>query len=113
MEAVVGLERARQWEAAVEAYGTAHERWPASLGALLGLGNSRYALGDLAGDEWAFRSAARAHPAAPVAFNNLAHVLAEMGRREEALAAARQAVLGGPLADIYRATLADIQGEQQ
>lgn len=112
LEAVVGLERARQWEAAALAYETALERWPASLGALIGLGDSRHALGDLAGAERAFRAAARVHPAAPVAFNNLAHVLAEIGRREEALAAARRAVaLGGPLVDVYRATLADIQGE--
>ena len=113
LEAVVGLERAHRWEAAAEAYRAAHERWPASLGALIGLGNSRHALGDLAGADQVFRLAARVQPGAAVAFNNLAHVLAELGRRDEALAAARQAVaLGGPLEDVYRATLADIQSQQ-
>ena len=113
LEAAVGLERARQWKAAAEAYRSAHERWPASLGALIGLGNSRYALGDLSGAEQAFRVATRLHPLAAVAFNNLAHVLAEMGHLEEALAAARQAVaLGGTLEEVYRATLLDIQGQR-
>ncbi len=113
LEAVVGLERSRQWAAATQAYGAAVARWPGSLGALLGLGNSRYASGDLAGAEQAFRQAMRSDPLSPPAFNNLAHVLAEMGRREEAEAVARQAVaLGGPLSHIARATLAEIQSER-
>ncbi len=114
VEAVIGLERARQWEAAIEAYRAALARWPASLGALMGLGNSRYVLGNLAGAERAFREAARAHRSAAPAFNNLAHVLAETGRREEAEAAARSAVaLGGPLAHVYQATLEKIRGAQR
>lgn len=110
LEAAVGLERAHQWEAAAQAYDAARERWPASLGALIGLGNSRYAMGDLRSAEEAFREAARVHPLAPAAHNNLAHVLADMDRRDEALAAARRAVeLGGPMAEVYRATLLDLQ----
>lgn len=89
--AVVGLERAHRWEAAVEAYEATLDRWPQSLGGLIGLGNGRYALGDLSGAEQAFRLATRAHPWAAPAFNNLAHVLAETGRHEEARAVARRA----------------------
>ena len=112
LEAIVGLERAQQWHAAVEAYEVAHERWPQSLGALIGLGNSRYALNDLSGAEQAFRLATRAHPEAAAAFNNLAHVLAELGRREEALSAARRATeLAGPLEPAYRATLMKIENQ--
>lgn len=110
LESVIGLERAHQWEAAAQAYDAARGRWPASLAALIGLGNSRYAIGNLVGAERAFRAVTRAHPHAASGFNNLAHVLAEMGRHEEALAAARKAVaLGGPLADVSRATLVEIQ----
>ena len=110
LEAVLGLEQAQQWEAAAEAYGAAAARWPGSLGAWIGLGNSRYALGDLPGAEEAFRRAARAHPEAAPAFNNLAHVLAEQGRREEALVAARQALaLGGSNARVYEHTLRRIE----
>lgn len=105
LEAVTGLERARQWAPAARAYRAAHERWPASASALIGLGNSRYALGDLAGALGAFRAATQTDPMNPAAFNNLAHLLAEMGHREEALAAAGRAVtLGGPLEGVDRAT---------
>lgn len=91
LEAVVGLERAHQWQAAVAAYELGYERWPGSLGALIGLGNSRYTLNDLPGAEQAFRLATQAHPEAAAAFNNLAYVLVESGRHEEALVAARRA----------------------
>ena len=112
LEAIVGLERAKQWQAAVEAYEVANERWPQSLGALIGLGNSRYALNDFSGAEQAFRLATQAHPEAAAAFNNLAHVLAELGRREEALSAARRATeLAGPLEPAYRATLMKIENQ--
>ena len=114
LEAIVGLERAQQWHAAVEAYEVAHERWPQSLGALIGLGNSRYALNDLSGAEQAFRLATRAHPECAAAFNNLAHVLTELGRREEALTAARRATeLAGPWEPVYRATLMKIENQQR
>jgi tetratricopeptide (TPR) repeat protein len=85
-------------------------RWPQSLAALIGLGNSRYALRDLAGAEQAFRRATRAHPGAAAAFNNLAHVLLAQGRREDALAAVRRAVdLASPTTPEYRATLQTIE----
>lgn len=111
LDAVVGLERALQWEAAAKGYETALSQWPDSLGALMGLGNSRYALGNAAGAEEAFRCAARLHPDAAPAFNNLAQVLSERGKRDEALAAAKRAVeIGGPLVETYRATLREIEG---
>ncbi len=76
--------------------------------------DGRYASGDLAGAGRAFREPAWAHPRAAPAFNNLAHVLAEAGRRKEAEAAARSAVaLAGPLTHLYQATLAEILNEQQ
>lgn len=111
LQAAAGLERAGQGSAALTAYETALTRWPASFGAWLGLGNSRYATGDLAGAAAAFQEATRLHPTAGAAFNNLAQVLAEMGRRDEALSAARQAVaLGGPLLESFNQTLTDIEG---
>jgi tetratricopeptide (TPR) repeat protein len=112
LEAVLGLESARQWEAAARAYDAALGRWPDSLVAWIGLGNSRYAAGDLSGAESAFRRATTAHPDAPSGFNNLAHVLAERGRSEEALAAARRALLlGGPDVRIYEQTLQEVQAD--
>ena len=110
VEAALGLEKARQPAAAAESYRAVLARWPQSLPAMMGLGNSCYALGDLENSELAFRRAAATHPQSGAAFNNLAHVLLAQGRRAEALAAAQRAVsLGGPQLDLFRKTLEEIQ----
>lgn len=109
LQAAAGLEQAGRNEAAVAAYAAALGRWPDSLAALIGLGNARYAAGQLAGAEAAFRTAVSFHPKEAAAWNNLAHVLAEKGDLSEALAAAKRAVdLGGSGATVYRATLQEI-----
>jgi len=108
--AVVGLERAGQWGAAVEGYRTALTRWPDSLGACIGLGNSFYGSGDKASAERAFRAATHRFPNDGSAFNNLAQVLWDQGKEEDALEAAQKAVeLGGPLVEMYLETLEEIQ----
>ncbi|HSM88847.1 MAG TPA: tetratricopeptide repeat protein, partial [Desulfobacterales bacterium] len=85
-------------------------RWPRNLAAMMGIGNSYYALGDLKNSEAAFRQAAESHPREGAAFNNLAHVLLSQGRREEALTAARHAVaLGGPHQSLFLKTLEEIE----
>jgi hypothetical protein len=110
LQSVAALERLSLWQTTATAYTTALARWPKSLGAWMGLGNSRYALGDIGGAEQAFRQATQDHPDAAVAFNNLAQMLAEEDRLEEALAAARRAVeLGGPQAQTFRETLQQIE----
>ena len=107
---VLGLEKARQWSAAVEGYKSAVARWPENLYARIGLGNSYYALGDLQSAEKTFREATHVFPTNGTAFNNLAQILLEQGKKHEALVAARKAVsLGGPLAVEYQKTLEDIQ----
>jgi tetratricopeptide (TPR) repeat protein len=76
----------------------------------MGIGNTLYAMGELAEAEEAFREAVRRNPGGASGYNNLAQVLFETGRREEALKMARKAVdLGGPLADLYRQTLEQIE----
>jgi len=62
LKAVVGLERAKQWPHAITAYEMAIALWPESYGAWIGLGNSRYVNGDLAGAASAFRHASRELP---------------------------------------------------
>lgn len=110
LEAVLGLERARRWQAAAAAYRTALERWPVSLAAGIGLGNMHYTMGDLAAAEKAFREVVRHSPGSGAAHNNLAQVLWEQGKVPEALAAARTAVrLGGPMTHLYQQTLDEIQ----
>jgi len=108
--AVVGLEKAGQWKAAIESYTIILSRWPNSLAAHIGIGNCWYALGDLNAAESALREANRRFPDEGTVYNNLAHVLFERGDIEAAESAAHQAVgLGGPLVDVYRQTLREIQ----
>jgi hypothetical protein len=110
LTAVAALEQTGQWQAAATGYATALKRWPASFTAWMGLGNSRYSLHDLAGSAEAFQQATLRQPDNGMAFNNLAHVLAEQGQREAALVAAQRAVdLGGPLLDTFRQTLEELK----
>ena len=110
VKSVIGLEKARQFEAAIVGYHTALARWPRSLAAQMGLGNSYYAIGDLTNSEDAFQEAVRLYPNAGSAYNNLAQVLLEQGRKHEALEVARKAVsIGGPLKKTYEETLREIE----
>ena len=110
LSAVVGLEKARQWPAAVQGYRTAKHRWPQSFAAHIGLSNSYYALGDLSSAAAVLEETTAQFPQEGVAFNNLAQVLWEQGKKSEALAAARRAVaLGGPHAAQFQKTLDEIQ----
>jgi len=98
LAAVVGLEKAGQYQSSATGYKAALTRWPMSLDARMGLGNSYYALKDLKGAERSFRAAIMSHPQSAAAYNNLAYVLLEQGRMQEALVTAQKAVaLGGPL----------------
>ena len=108
---VVGLEKARQWPAAVKGYQTALHRWPQSFSAHIGLGNSYYAIGDLPSAAAVLQKTTDRFPQEGVAFNNLAQVLWEQGKKQEAVSAARQAVkLGGPHVEQFQKTLDEIQG---
>ena len=107
LDAAAGLERAGKFNAAASTYEAIAERWPGSFAALMGLGRNRHALRDLPAAEAALRKAIEAAPgAAAPAWNDLAYVLAGLGRREAALDAARAAIaLGGENIEDYRETL--------
>lgn len=109
LQAAAALEHARQFAAARQAYETALARWPDSATALLGIGNSAYAAGDLSVAEAAYRRATRVDPRAGPAWNNLALILAARGAFDDARQAALQAVaIGGAMIDEYRRTLQEI-----
>jgi len=109
LAAVAGLEGAGKWQAAVTGYVTALKRWKESFAAWMGLGNSYFNLNKLDESAKAFHQAARFQPNNGMAFNNLAHVLAEQEKWEEAQTAAQRAVeLGGPFLDVFRKTLKEI-----
>lgn len=113
VSAVVGLEKTRQWTAAVQGYQTALRRWPESFSAHIGLSNSYYAMGQLKSAKAVLQKTTALFPHAGVAFNNLAQVLWELGEKKEALKAARRAVmLGGPMLPEFQTTLDQIQADQ-
>ena len=108
--AAAALEQTGRIAEAHLAYAALCERWPANLVGLMGLGNTAYALGRTAEAEAAFRSAAALHPDSAAAFNNLAQTLADQGKLDAALDAARKAVsLGGASLPTAQATLEQIQ----
>jgi tetratricopeptide (TPR) repeat protein len=92
VEAAVGFERAAPPAQAVAAYRSALQRWGGSLSLRMGLGNSLYANGEKPAAAAAFEDATRLHTASAAAWMNLASVRAELGQRDAALAAAREAV---------------------
>jgi tetratricopeptide (TPR) repeat protein len=109
-EAVLGLEKARKWPEAITGYRTALKKWPENLPAHMGVGNAYYAMGDLTGAEHAFAEATRQFPTQGAAFNNLAQVLFEQGKKEAALAVAEKAVsMGGPMSGVFQKTLEEIK----
>jgi hypothetical protein len=108
--AVIAVEKSGQTRTAHTAYRSLLQRWPQSLAGHMGLGNTAYALRDMDTAESAFTQAAKHHPDAVAAFNNLATVLAERGKLGEAIAAAERAVsIGGPLQETAQATLQKIR----
>ncbi len=82
VRAVIGLERAQRMLEAERAYAAAAARWPRSSLVRIGLGNARYAQGDLAGAERALLDALELDPASVAARQNLAQVRAERAAAE-------------------------------
>jgi tetratricopeptide (TPR) repeat protein len=112
--AAAALEQTGHIAEARGAYETLLQRWPADLTGLMGLGNTAYALGRKADAEAAFRSATAAHPDSAAAFNNLAQTLADQGKLDAALEAARHAVsLDGASLPTAKATLEQILERQR
>ncbi len=89
--ALVAFERGAPPGEARRAYASAVARWPDSKVLAIGLGNTAYADGDRATAADAFRAAALRHGDG-AAWHNLAVVLRELGRLDEAEQAASQAV---------------------
>jgi hypothetical protein len=110
LNAVTALEQTGQWAAANLAYRTALQRWPKSLIARMGIGNSAYALGHPAAAVGSFRAVLALEPNYAPAHNNLAYALLALGDGDGALAHARRAVaLGGDNHQEYRSSLREIE----
>lgn len=110
VEAVSVLERSQKYEVSKLAYKTALTRWKNSLLALMGLGNSYYALNEFNNAAATFQYITAKYPDAADAFNNLADTLARLQRYDDARIAAQQAVgLGGKRKYVYLQTLKEIE----
>jgi Peptidase_C39 like family/Tetratricopeptide repeat len=109
--AVAALERVAP-AAAQTAYATALKTWPMHRAALLGAGNTAYAMGQLDNAALAYRAIVAAYPQDGDAWNNLAQVLLDQGYGRQALEAAQRAVAaGGPRLEKYRLLLERIETE--
>jgi hypothetical protein len=105
LAAIAALERSGGARSARTAYLNFLKRWPDNLGAAIGLANAHHALGELHEAEAVLRDAARRTPASVVALNNLAQILSDQGRGEEALLfIERAAAIGGPFAGTVEQT---------
>jgi tetratricopeptide (TPR) repeat protein len=86
VRSVAAIESVGDAVSAAAGYQAATERWPENLLAWLGLGNARYAQGDLESAERAYNQLLRTEPNHAVALNNLSQVQAEQGYFEKAVA---------------------------
>ncbi len=84
LRSVSALERMGRWAVAESGYRTALARWPDSLAATMGLGVCQYRAGDPAAAEATFRTAIARFPGDGTPYNNLAQLLADQGRIDEA-----------------------------
>jgi tetratricopeptide (TPR) repeat protein len=110
IEAVYGLELVGRHEEALSGYSAALEQWPHALGAMMGRANTLYALGRLESAGETLMQAAAMHPDSGPVFNNLAHVMLEMGQFDAALEAAARAVdIGGPHMPAYLRTFENVR----
>ena len=92
LAAVIDMEQVGQLDSARRGYASALHRWPDSLLAFSGLGNTSYALKDYARAESAYRAALVIEPGKAELWNNLAYALAQSGRRQASLSAIEQAL---------------------
>ena len=99
LEAVAAMARVAGAATAQRAYAGLLDRWPADVGAAVGLANAFYAARDLAGAEKALRAGLERSPSSAALLNNLAQVLSDAGRNAEALRAIEEALRDpGPFA---------------
>jgi hypothetical protein len=111
VETAVELEPVSPKSAGI-AYRTALAKWPNDLIARIGLGNAAYGRQDYVEAEAEYRRAVKDHPHSGDAWNNLAQVLHDLGRFQDALAAINHAVkIGGNRKPIYELTMKSIQND--
>lgn len=110
LRTILPFEQTQHWNIAAQAYTTAANKWPGSLGANMGSGNSYYSLKSYSKAILYYRKAVAIDPEHAPAHNNIANALLEIGKTKEAEEHARIAVnLGGPHLPAFKETLENIQ----
>lgn len=106
MHAVLAMARVADPQASITAYTIALRRWPDDQAAAVGLANQLHAQGDATHAATVLREARVRHPDSAIVANNLAQVLSDLGRQQEALdvIAAFAADSGNPFASELRST---------
>lgn len=98
LAAAAPFEQRQDWAVSEAVYRSAAARWPGQAAFRVGLANSLYALGRLTEAETWYRALIADFPDDPVAYNNLALLLADRERWAEAERLVTRALeLGGPL----------------
>jgi hypothetical protein len=95
LSAVAAMERVGTSGAARSAYASSLRRWPDSLNGSIGLSNALYSAGRLDEAESVLRAARARHPRSVVVLNNLAQVMSEQRRYDEALRLIDEAIAQG------------------
>ena len=92
LDAVIGVEQVGRVATAHQGYRSAAQRWPDSVLAHSGIGNTAFALGDFTRAESAYRTALALEPQQADIWNNLAYALDRLGRKQSSKDAIRQAL---------------------
>jgi len=97
LQSLLAFERVASPDASRDAWIAFLSRWPANVLASVALSNQYYRAREFENAESVLRPAAEKHPSSAELLNNLAQVLSDMGRNDEALALIdRAATLQGP-----------------
>jgi len=88
----IDMEQVGSTEIAHRAYLTAAQRWPESLLAFIGVGNTAYQLGDYRAAQHAYQNALEINPDKAEIWNNLSYALAQMDLHEPSMAAIERAL---------------------
>jgi len=90
--AAAGLEQAGKRREAENSYESILRKWPSSLGALIGLGNTRYAAGDYKNSVRFLKEATSRHKDSAAAWHNLAIAQGAARLKSEARVSAKRAL---------------------
>ena len=112
IDTVIDMEQVGRIETAHRGYLTAARRWPKSVIAHSGVGNTAFAFGDFDAAESAYRAALQLEPDRADVWNNLAYALAGQGRYEAATEAIQQALALDPDNQNFQESYNELVNEQ-